>query len=149
LRPAWPTPTLTAAPAAEVSLLQNDYLMKMIHQVTEALARAFKSIKAKELAQAEQGLGEGYAVLGMDAEMLSVLDGATLRNQLRDEEKLVMACRLLACEAELRIRQGDGSLARQRLKAARKLRAQLADVSGEAASLDEALQRAAAALEHG
>lgn len=149
--------TLTLLEAPEAHLLQNDYLMKMIQQAADALARAFKRLKAKELTHAEQELGEGYAAIGMEAELLSLLDGATLRDQLRDEEKLMMASRLLACEVELRVRQGDRSLARQRLKAARKLRALLADALGDQgnvhasaapyASLDEALQRAAAALE--
>jgi len=106
-------------------MFQRDYLMRMIQQAAEALARALRFLRERKEEEAEQALGEGYAAVGIDRELLLLLDAPTLRRQLADDEKVAMAVRLLIGDAELRHARGEGSAAARRLRAAARLAEQL------------------------
>lgn len=95
--------------------------MRIIQQAAEALARAMRLALAKQPEEAEQQLAEAYSVLGIDRELLLVLDAPTLLRQLGDDDKAAMAARLLLGEAELRNEKGEHKAAIRRLKAARRL----------------------------
>jgi thiamine pyrophosphate-dependent acetolactate synthase large subunit-like protein len=106
-------------------MFQRDYIMRAVQQAAEALARALRLAMQKEPEQAEQALGEGYAALGIDRELLLVLDAATLTRQLGDDEKIEMAVRLLLGEAEVALAKGAATVVASRARAARRLADQL------------------------
>jgi len=109
-------------------MFQRDYIMRAVQQAAEALARALRLLLQKKPEEAEQALQEGYAALGIDRELLLLLDAETLRRQLGDEEKLSMAVRLLLGEAELKLAGGEAGAAAKRWRAAARLSEQLAEL---------------------
>ena len=118
-------------------MFQRDYIMRAVQQAAEALARALKLLLKKKDEEAEQALVEGYGALGIDRELLLLLDAASLRSQLADDAKVAMAARLLAGDAEVRQARGDSKGALRRLRAAIRLADQLpekdAELTGELA----------------
>jgi hypothetical protein len=106
-------------------MFQRDYMLRMLNQAALAIARVFRRMAEQKPDEAEQALAEGYLALGLDRELLLMLDAASLRNHFDDEEKLAMAVRLLLCDAELQLHKGVRRSARQRLKAAGRLLEQL------------------------
>jgi hypothetical protein len=122
-------------------MFQRDYIMRAIQQAAEALARALRLLLQKKPDEAEQALEEGYAALGIDRELLLLLDAVTLRRQLGEEEKLSMATRLLLGEAELRLARGEAGAAARRWRAAARLSEQLATVPDDLADEIARLQR--------
>lgn len=124
-------------------MFQRDYIMRAVQQAAEALARALRLLLQKKPEEAEQALQEGYAALGIDRELLLMLDATTLRRQLGEEEKLLMAVRLLLGESELRLQRGEAGAAARRWRAAARLSEQLAEVPPE---LTEELARLQSAL---
>ncbi|HKP57700.1 MAG TPA: hypothetical protein VJV78_13305 [Polyangiales bacterium] len=123
-------------------MFQRDYIMRAVQQAAEALARALRLLLQKKPEEAEQALQEGYAALGIDRELLLMLDAATLRRQLGEEEKLSMAVRLLLGESELRLQRGEGGAAARRWRAGARLSEQLAEVPPDLAEELARLQRA-------
>ena len=112
-------------------MFQRDYLLRVIQQAAEALARALRAIVARKDDEAEQALQEAYTALGIDRELLLLLDAPTLRSQLAAEEKVAMAARLLLGDAELRHARGEPEAARRRLRAAHRLAEQLSEPDPE------------------
>ena len=106
-------------------MFQRDYLLRVIQQAAEAIARAIRALRAKDPEEAEQQLGEGYAALGLDREMLLLLDSQTLQRQLGEDEKIAIAGRLLLADAQLCDARGERKAALRRLSAARRLAALL------------------------
>lgn len=123
-------------------MFQRDYILRAVQQAAEALARALRLLLQKKPEEAEQALQEGYAALGIDRELLLLLDAVTLRRQLGEEEKLSMAVRLLLGESELRLERGEAAAAARRWRAAARLSEQLAEVPEDLAEELARLQRA-------
>jgi hypothetical protein len=124
-------------------MFQRDYLLRMIEQAAQALARALRKLAEKKPDEAAQQVGAGYAALGMDPEMLAVLDASSLRAQWSDPEQLAMAALLLLADAETHCLADDRALATRRFKAARKLHGLLDPAP---ADLTQALDRVAILL---
>jgi len=122
-------------------MFQRDYIMRAVQQAAEALARALRLLLQKKPEEAEQAVQEGYAALGIDRELLLILDAATLRRQLGDEEKLLMAVRLMLAEADLRLARGEAGAAARRWRAAARLSEQLAALPDDLAEEIARLQR--------
>jgi hypothetical protein len=122
-------------------MFQRDYIMRAVQQAAEALARALRSLLQKQPEEAEQAVQEGYAALGIDRELLLVLDAETLSRQLGDEEKLSMAVRLLLAEADVRLARGEAGAAARRWRAAARLSEQLAELPEDLAEEVTRLQR--------
>jgi hypothetical protein len=125
-------------------MFQRDYILRMIEQAAQAIARAMRMFREQKQDEAEQQLASGYAALGLDPELLGILDAASLRAQWGDEEMLAMASRLLLCDAELRQGAGDRALAQRRFKTARKLKGLLSTPQDD---LDAELDRVAQLLD--
>lgn len=106
-------------------MFQRDYIMRAIQQAAEALARALRLLLQKKEDEAEEALAEGYNALGIDRELLLLLDGPSLRSQLADDEKVAMAVRLLLGDAEVRFSRGEPQAALKRLRAAIRLKGTL------------------------
>jgi hypothetical protein len=114
-------------------VFQRDYLLRMIEAGAQAIARARRRLAEKRQDEAEQELAEGYAALGLDRELLFLLDARSLKSQLVDEEKLGMAAQLLICDAEVQLHRSAPTAASRRLKAASRLLAE----HGPGAALQE------------
>lgn len=112
-------------------MFQRDYLLRIIQQAAEALARALRAIGARKDDEAEEALQEGYAALGIDRELLLLLDATTLRSQLVDDTKVAMAARLLLGDAALRRARGETDAALRRIRAAHRLAEQLREPDPE------------------
>lgn len=102
-------------------MFQRDYIMRAVQQAAEALARALRALLNKKEDEAEQALAEGYNALGIDRELLLLLDATSLRSQLADDEKVAMAARLLLGDAEVRQSRGESKAALRYLRAAIRL----------------------------
>jgi hypothetical protein len=127
----------------EARLFQRDYIMRAVQQAAEMLARALRALVNKKEDEADQALTEGYAALGIDRELLLLLDATSLRSQLADDPKVAMAARLLLGDAEVRQSRGESAAALRRLRAAIRLAATL---PAPDESLDADLARVRAAL---
>jgi hypothetical protein len=123
-------------------VFQRDYIMRAVQQAAEALARALRALLSKKEDEAEQALAEGYAALGIDRELLLLLDATSLRSQLADDEKVAMAARLLLGDAELKQARGESPAALRRLRAAIRLAGELS-TNDPALTADLARVRAA------
>jgi hypothetical protein len=115
-------------------VFQRDYIMRAVQQAAEALARALKLLLKEKEDEAEQALAEGYAALGIDRELLLLLDPTSLRSQLADDTKVAMAARLLLGDAEVQQTRGDSKGAWRRLRAAIRLAGQLPEQDAELAT---------------
>jgi hypothetical protein len=98
-------------------VFQRDYIMRAVQQAAEALARALRLLVQKKEDEAEEALADGYNALGIDRELLLLLDPGSLRSQLADDEKVAMAVRLLLGDAEVRASRGEPQAALKRLRA--------------------------------
>ena len=119
-------------------MFQRDYLMRMVAQVAQVVARALGLIAKRQNDEAQQQLDTGYGALGMDRELLLILDGPTLARQLGDEERITAAITLLLCDAELQLARTDRPAAQKCLRAAHRLRAHVAGVDD---ALEQAFER--------
>jgi hypothetical protein len=121
-------------------MFQRDYILRMIEVAGQAIARALGLLVKKQPEQAEQALAEGYGALGIDRELLLLLDARTLRSQLGDDDRLAVAVRLLLCDSEIKWHKRENAAAQRRLKAARRL---LSEHSAPTADLQAELERVA------
>jgi hypothetical protein len=127
-------------------VFQRDYIMRAVQQAAEALARAVRALLNKKEDEAEQALAEGYNALGIDRELLLLLDATSLRSQLADDEKVAMAVRLLLGDAEVQQSRGESAAALRRLRAAIRLAATLPTLPTPDETLDAELARVREAL---
>lgn len=81
-------------------MVQRDYLMRMIEQFVQAVARMLGLIKTGSLEEAKRELDGAYATLGVSRSMVERLDDASLRLLFGDEKVLVIAM-LLDTEGKL------------------------------------------------
>jgi hypothetical protein len=120
-------------------VFQRDYILRMIEQAAQAIARAFGFVAEKKLDDAERELASAYAALGIDRELLVLLDADTLIAQLGDPARIAAAVRVLACDAVLRAERGELAAGQRKLRAAQRLKERLGAAD---ASLDQALASA-------
>jgi hypothetical protein len=81
-------------------MVQRDYLMRMIEQFVQAVARMLGLIKSGSLEEAKRELDGAYGTLGVSRSMVERLDDASLRLLFGDEKVLVIAM-LLDTEGKL------------------------------------------------
>lgn len=124
-------------------MFQRDFIMRAVQQAAEALARALRLLLAKKEDEAEEALAEGYNALGIDRELLLLLDPSSLRSQLADDAKVAMAVRLLLGDAEVCASRGEPQAALKRLRAGIRLAGALPKADE---SLDGEIARVRSAL---
>jgi hypothetical protein len=125
-------------------LFERDYILRMVQQVAQVIARAMGLITERKLDDADAELASGYGTLGLDRELVGVLDAASLARLLGDEDRIAAAVRLIAHDARLRLAQGDLRRAARLLRAARGLMQQL---RGPQPALEQELDQAEAELQ--
>lgn len=129
--------------APEEPLFQRDYILRMVEQAAQAIARALGLLAQDKPEEAEHALALGYSALGFDRHLIGVLDAATFARQLGDDERIAAAVRLLLCDAELCERRSDLAGSKRRLRLAAGLVEQLSTPAPSLQSeLDAALEQA-------
>jgi len=108
-------------------MFQRDYILRLVQQVAQVIARAMGLITERKLEDADAELASGYATLGLDRELVGVLDAAGLARLLGDQDRIAAAVRLITHDARLRLVQGDPRRAARLLRSARGLYEQLAE----------------------
>jgi hypothetical protein len=88
-------------------VIREDYIIRMIRQVGQFLARM---VSRRSSGQLEQALREGdgaYDLLGVPRELCDVLDTPTLAGLLRDPDKMRAMARLSWEESRIYAAKGD------------------------------------------
>ena len=102
-------------------MFRRDYILRLIEQAAQAVARALKLMVQKKPEEAQQQLDSAYALLSLDRELLLALDANSLRGHIADSERREMAARILLSDAELHCEKAAARPALRRLRAARRL----------------------------
>lgn len=126
----------------EGPLFQRDYILRMVEQAAQAIARALGLVAQHKMQDADRALAEGYSALGFDRELIGVLDAATFARQFGDDDRISAAVRLLICDAQLCATRGDHARSDTRLRLASGLlsRLEMPNLTLQA-ELDSALER--------
>ncbi|MEO8703090.1 MAG: hypothetical protein ABI867_23800 [Kofleriaceae bacterium] len=100
---------------------REDWIIRMIRQFTEALARIAGLRKAGDLREAEQAADRLYEELGIPRELTTVVDTPTLAGMLKVPEKIRCAALLQWEEGHLLKAKGDPLHAHRKYKRAHEL----------------------------
>jgi len=88
-------------------MIREDYLMRMIRQLVDALARIAGFRMRGEYDRAMAEVGRAWEDLGVPRELVTAADGPTLASLLREPDRLRVAAQLLAEEAHVMSARGD------------------------------------------
>lgn len=87
--------------------MQEDYVIRLIRQFVDAIARIAGFRKRGEYERASVEIGRAWEELGVPHELVLATDGATLAQLLREPDKQRIAAQLLAEEAYVVHAKGD------------------------------------------
>ena len=87
--------------------LRDDILMRVIHQLVEALLRAAGLRKKKDLPAAEEALGEGLQSLGLSLALIKSVPSATLKALVQDPTRRALLGAALCELAAIARDRGD------------------------------------------
>lgn len=88
-------------------MIREDYIIRLIRQLVEALARIAGFRKAGEYERAMQEVGRAWDELGVPRELLLATDRDTAVSLVREPAKARVAAQLLAEEAHVMHAKGD------------------------------------------
>lgn len=121
--------------------LRDDVVLRMVHQLVEALLRAAGLRRNRDLPGAEQELGDGLHAMGLPLSLIASMDAATLAGLVPDPARRALVAAALAELAEVREAQGRGDDA-DRLRARAAALAASLDVEALPEPVQDALGRA-------
>ena len=87
--------------------LRDDVVLRVIHQLVEALLRAARLRRKQELPAAEEAISDGLTGLGLSLDVITRLDGTTLATVLGDPAKRALVGAALLELARVRADAGD------------------------------------------
>ena len=91
-------------------MIERDYIMRMIAQLSAAIARILFAKKRRKYAEALQLAQNAYEqLLGLNDELVEQMDAATLAMLLGEKEKIKALAALLREEGEILHLQGNAS----------------------------------------
>ncbi|HEX5655814.1 MAG TPA: hypothetical protein VFX59_01410 [Polyangiales bacterium] len=100
----------------------DDYMMRMVKQLTEAIASIVRKLRGGSLEDADQEIAAAYdALLEHNLSFLELVDTDTLAHLLGSNEKVQLLAKLSWLEAELAQARGDTTRESQLRTRARKL----------------------------
>jgi tetratricopeptide (TPR) repeat protein len=102
-------------------MFQNDYLLRIIQQAAEAIARMLGLRDKGDYAAALRQADSAWDLLGVPRELLEVADSASVAGFLRHPDSIRVAARLCAEEARLHELRGDSLTAFARYRRALEL----------------------------
>ena len=88
-------------------MIREDYLMRLIRQLVDAIARITGYRKQGDYDRAMANVGLAWEELGIPRELVTATDAATLAELLRDPAKQRIVAELLAEEAHVMHAKGD------------------------------------------
>jgi len=89
-------------------MIERDYLMRMIAQLSAVIARILFAKNAQNYAEAQQLAQNAYEqLLGLNGELVEQMDAATLAMLLGEKEKIKALATLLREEGEILHLQGN------------------------------------------
>jgi len=116
--------------------MQEDYVIRLIRQFVDAIARIAGFRKRGEYERASAEIGRAWEELGVPRELVLATDGETLAALLRDADKQRVAAELLAEEAHVVHAKGDplhaGALRMRAIELLVRARAKDADLNDDA-----------------
>jgi hypothetical protein len=123
-------------------MFERDYVMRAVKQVAQALARVLGLRQLGKQEEADRELDELYrGLVPFDRELLHLLDPQTLAGMIREPERVVAICRLLAFEADEADQRGEPERAqRGRRRALALLQAGVREPNEDAEALAAALK---------
>lgn len=90
------------------ALHERDFILRLIKQLVEVIARALKAGKAGQRDEAQALLEAGcLSLLGMDFRSLAMVDAASAAGVLGDATRVLVLARLVAAMGELASTAGD------------------------------------------
>lgn len=93
-------------------LVERDFVMRLIKQLVELIARVLNLAKAKKADEAQAVLEAGcLSLLGMDFHTLALVDSASAADLLQQPYRVVAFARLLGAQAEIERARGAEDLA--------------------------------------
>ncbi len=100
-------------------MITNDYIMRLVKQLGEAIVNISKLRKRKEYVQAHEAVGDACdELLGHQPQFLDVLDAANAARMLSRWFKIKAYASLLEADAQIYAAEGDAERASQiRLRA--------------------------------
>jgi hypothetical protein len=87
--------------------LRDDVVLRMIHQLVEALLNAAGLRKKKDLPAAEEALGEGIKTLGLTLDLIKSVPSSTLKGLVKDDTRRAMLGTALCELAAIARARGD------------------------------------------
>lgn len=96
---------------------QRDYLLRMIEQAVQAILRALHLVEQKDFVQAEASLQSAYGMLGLDRDLLQLLDAASVVSMIGPEKRPTVL-QLMLCEVELALARAQHRRASRRFELA-------------------------------
>ncbi|OGQ17736.1 MAG: hypothetical protein A2138_14295 [Deltaproteobacteria bacterium RBG_16_71_12] len=121
--------------------LRDDVVLRVVHQLIEALLRAAGLRRKKDLPAAEQALGDGLGAMGLPLQLVASVDADTLASLVPDPTRRALLSAVLAELAELREAQGRAAEA-EALRARAVSLADALDAAALAEPVREVLERA-------
>lgn len=91
--------------------LRDDVVLRVVHQLVEALLRAAGLRRKKDLPAASEAVGDGLRGLGLSLDLLTRLDGPSLRGMIADPARRAMVAAALAELALGKRAEGDAATA--------------------------------------
>jgi hypothetical protein len=83
-------------------VIERDYLMRLIQQLTNALARIMRAKEQEKYDEAQEAIDAAYGELfGLNATLVSMMAAESLAQLLGDPEKIKAMARLFEEEADL------------------------------------------------
>lgn len=97
-------------------MIRQDYLLRIIQQVADAIARMLGATKREDYSEARAQAAEAYGLLGIPSELVLRMDSHALAGLFAQADKLRLLSKLLWQEGELLRAQRDpvNGLDRQR-----------------------------------
>ena len=90
----------------------DDYVMRMVKQLTEAIASIVRKLRGGDVEDAARELADAYdALLEHNRSFLDMVDSHTMANLLGSEQKVRLLAQLSSLDAELHDRRGDSAAA--------------------------------------
>lgn len=116
-----------------MGLVERDYVMRLVKQIAELLARALKLQLAKKHDEAAEVLESGCLTLfGMDWKTLAWADSASAADLLKDAKKVSLFASLVEERAKLHVAAGEPAEAESKFQHAYELYREAKDAEGAA-----------------
>ena len=118
-------------------MIKNDYIMRLVEQVVRALAGMLKLTEKGEFDRALREADDVYDMLGVQRELLDVMDSSALAELLGHPDKMRLLARVCREEAHVHKMKGDPLSAQNRNRRALELFLEARAIDPQPADYDD------------